>query len=66
MLLPFLISIHKVINDSRPRHSRQTILLEYLIARLLHHQPFIADVHRLEGENGSSAGIQEECGTFSR
>ena len=62
----FFISIHNVINDNRPHQPCLTILLEYLTARLLHHLPFFAGIHRLEGENGPSAGIPEECGTFSR
>ena len=68
MVLPFLTSIRNVIviNDNRPHHPSLTILLEYLIARRLHHQPFIAGVYRLEGENRWSAGIQEECGIFGR
>jgi hypothetical protein len=66
MVLPFLILIHNVINDNRLLQPRLTILPEYLIARLLHHLPFFAGIHRLEGENGPSAGIPEECGTFSR
>jgi len=66
MVLPFLISIPNVINDNRPHQPRLTILLEYLNARLLLQQPFIAGVDRFQGDAGSSGGIQEECGIFGR